>query len=114
MAVEVVSRSALAAADLEARQPAEREHVTPFIYWQPERFRLASMTLADDHSGHRWTVDTIEDFELVSKLLTQLHPKQPQFRMHDVLALLDEHPAWVRINQHVAQKSIAPMNKEKQ
>ena len=113
MAVEVMSRDALDTADREARSPAEREHVTPFIYWHPERFRLASMTLANDLSGHRWTVDTIEDFELVSRLLVHLWPKTPEFRMKDVLDLLAEHPDWVHINQHVLQKTIASANQEK-
>ena len=43
MAVEVFSRTALVTADSEATDPAEREHVTPFIYWRPERFRLKSL-----------------------------------------------------------------------
>lgn len=112
MAVEVMSRAALDAADSEAKEPAEREHVTPFIYWRPERFRLKSMTLPNDLSAHRWTVDTGEDFDLVSRILTTLLPVKPQFQMHDVLELLDEHPNWVEINRDVRQKAIAGLSEK--
>lgn len=112
MAVEVMSRAALEAADQEAADANEREHVTPFIYWRPERFRLKSMTLPADLSTHRWTVDTIEDFDLVSRILKALLPVKPQFQMHDVLELLEQHPEWIAINQDVRQKSIARASKE--
>lgn len=112
MAVEVITREALLQADAEATDAAEREHVTPFVYWQPERFRLKSLTMEPDLSANRWTVDTPEDLELVSRILTTLYPRQPDFGMADVLALLDEHPEWVQLNRHVRQKTVARTTKE--
>lgn len=103
MAVEVFSFVALEAAHREARDSAEREHVTPFLYWRPERFRLHSLTTTPDLSHHRWTVDTPEDFELVSRILANAYRRNPQFTMPDVLALLEEHPDWVNLNSHVRQ-----------
>ena len=103
MAVEVFSAQALREAHREAQDPAEREHVTPFIYRHPERYRLKSLTMAPNLSHHRWTVDTPEDFELVSRLLKTL---KPHFTLHDVLALLDKHPDWCAINAHVEQKAL--------
>lgn len=106
MAVEVVSAQALREAHREARDPAEREHVMPFIYRRPERYKLRSLTMSPDLSHHRWTVDTPEDFELVSRILGELYPRKPQFTMADVLALLERHPDWPAINAHVAQKTV--------
>ncbi len=103
MAVEVFSAQALREAHREAKDPAEREHVTPFIYRHPERYRLRSLTMAPNLSHHRWTVDTPEDFELVSRLLKTL---KPHFTLQDVLAVLDEHPDWCAINAHVEQKAL--------
>ena len=105
MAVEVMSCEALLQADAEARDPAEREHVTPFLYWRPERYRLKSMTMEPDLSSHRWTVDTPEDFELVSNILTTLYPRRPDFTIADVLDVLRENPSWENVNRHVRQKS---------
>lgn len=103
MAVEVFSAQALREAHREAKDPAEREHVTPFIYRRPERYRLKSLTMAPNLSHHRWTVDTPEDFELVSRLLKTL---KPNFRLQDVLAVLNDHPDWCALNAHVEQKAV--------
>ncbi|MDH3459498.1 MAG: glycosyltransferase family protein [Burkholderiaceae bacterium] len=111
MAVEVMSRKALDEAHAEARDLAEREHVTPFLYWRPKRYRLKSLTMQPDLSEHRWTVDTREDLELVAKILTTLYPRKPDFDMNDVLSLLQDNPSWVRINRHVQQKSVVPTSK---
>jgi spore coat polysaccharide biosynthesis protein SpsF len=105
MAVEIFTRTALMEADREATAPAEREHVTPFLYWRPQRYRLKSLVRSPDLSFHRWTVDTPEDFDLVTRILEALYPRKPRFDLQDVLALLEEHPEWSRINAHVQQKS---------
>lgn len=106
MAVEVMSADALREAHREAKRPEEREHVTPFIYRHPERYRLKSLTMTPNLSHHRWTVDTPEDLELISRILEALYPRKPQFTMHDVLALLEEHPDWCKINAHVQQRKL--------
>ncbi len=103
MAVEVMSAEVLKAASVEAKAEAEREHVTPFIYWRPERFRLGSMMMSPNLSRHRWTVDTPEDFELVSRILGRLSAEQCAFTIGDVLALLAANPEWEQINRHVEQ-----------
>ncbi|WP_114970657.1 cytidylyltransferase domain-containing protein [Rhodoferax ferrireducens] len=104
MAVEVFSAAALQQAHAEATQAAEREHVTPFIYWHPDRYRLRNVESPVDLSHHRWTVDTPEDYELVRRLFETLHPINPEFTLADILTLLDTHPDWMTLNQHVEQK----------
>lgn len=81
-----------------------REHVTPFLYNHPERFRLLPVTNSTDYSHHRWTVDTPEDYELVQRIYE--HFGHGDFGWRDVLAVLDQHPDWVMINQHVEQKKL--------
>jgi spore coat polysaccharide biosynthesis protein SpsF len=101
--VEVFSRDALETAWREAVDPAEREHVTPFIYRRPERFRIQQYRQAVNRSHLRWTVDVPEDFRLVETILTHLYPEKPDFGQEDVLRLLGRHPAWSAINAHVEQ-----------
>lgn len=108
MAVEVFSFDALADANRESTSAAEREHVTPYIYWRPERYRLKSLTMTPNLSAHRWTVDTPEDFELISRILDAIYPQHPEFSMNDVLAVLRRHPEWVLLNRHVQQKQALP------
>ena len=105
-AVEAFSAEALAAAHHEATDPVEREHVTPFIYRRPQRFSLRSVELDCDLTHHRWTVDTVEDFDLVRRLIEALSVRESGFLMADVLAVIAENPQWGEINRQVRQKRL--------
>ena len=109
MEAEVFSYRALEIAFNKAVLPYEREHVTPYIYTHPDVFNLKGFTFKDingakNESHHRWTVDTSEDFELISRILTKLYPTNPDFTISDILELMRQHPEWVSINAHVHQK----------
>jgi spore coat polysaccharide biosynthesis protein SpsF len=84
--VEVLRFAALEQAWREARAPHEREHVTPFVYAHPERFRHHAVTWPEDLSAMRWTVDTAADFALVAAVFERLHPRDPAFAWTDVIA----------------------------
>ena len=103
---EVFSRKVLQEAHDEATEQSEREHVTPFIYTRPNRFRLGTVTLPQDYSHHRWTVDTPADFELIRIMLEELYGRKPDFGLKDCLDLLVEHPEWEKINSHIEQKAL--------
>lgn len=82
-----------------ARLASEREHVTPFIWNRPERFRLGTL----HHRGRnlselRWTVDYARDLEFVRAVYQRLHPSKPDFDMYDVLNLVDTNPQLLRLN----------------
>ena len=70
--VEVVRAAALKAAADEASDQAEREHVMPFIYRRPERFRLATVRCLEWLGAERWTVDTADDLEFVRELVATM------------------------------------------
>lgn len=106
MDTEAFSFEVLEEAYFEASQAPEREHVTPFIYRHPERYRLANVIYASDQSHHRWTVDTPEDFQLIERILQSIYPKNPYFTLEDVLDLLTDHPEWIKINSHIQQKEL--------
>ncbi len=72
--VEVMSADALRTAAAEASRLFEREHVTPFLYRHPERFRLASLTTPELLGDERWTVDTPEDLSFVRELVGKMAP----------------------------------------
>lgn len=103
---EIFSFNALKIAYKEAKNPEEREHVTPYIYRHPDLFHLKNLTSTKPLANYRWTVDTPEDFLLISLILEHLYPKNPLFRLNDILNLLEQHPDWNRINTHIIQKPI--------
>lgn len=92
-----------------AADPAEREHVTPYIYRRPERFRLGT-ALAPlepvEPPGQRWCVDEPADYELVRRLIEALLPSNPAFGWQDCCKLLRDHPDWMDINRSVRQKTL--------
>jgi spore coat polysaccharide biosynthesis protein SpsF len=105
MDCEVFSFSALKQAFDEAKDRKEREHVTPFIYGRPERFKLGGVAGAEDQSCLRLTVDTSEDFDLIEKVITALYPAKHDFSLADIVSLLKQRPEWASINQNIKQKA---------
>jgi spore coat polysaccharide biosynthesis protein SpsF len=101
---EVFSAAALQQASRDATDATHREHVTQFIWSQPERFRCDGVHGEDDHSAHRWTLDTPDDLALIERIFSALWSPRASFDTADVLALLDTHPDWVALNAHVKQK----------
>ena len=64
-----MTAAALRTAHAEATDPAEREHVTPFLYRRPERFALANMRNDCPLGREGWTVDTADDLEFVRRIV---------------------------------------------
>lgn len=106
MDVEVFSRKALERANRDASSMSEREHVTLYLYRHPELFTLRGFCYKENFSHLRLTVDTKDDFFLIKKIVEFLYPKNPHFRLEDMLELLKKHPAWVKLNQYVKQKEV--------
>lgn len=106
MDTEVFSFQALHEAFTEATAQPDREHVTPFIYTRPKRYRLGHVVYGENLSRHRWTVDTPEDFDLIRKIIESLYPAKHEFGMQDILDLMTAHPDWPVINAHIEQKKL--------
>ena len=102
---EVFTFDALDRAWREAREPHQREHVTPYLYEHPQIFRLASRSGAADYSRYRWTVDTREDLELLRAIYSRFHGDD-DFSWQDVIALMKREPELAELNSQVLQKSL--------
>ena len=89
--VEVFGAEQLLTAGREATDPYDREHVTPFLYRNPDRFSRADFVQARDESALRWTVDTPEDFAFVERVYEALYRERPDFSSDDVRALPFSH-----------------------
>jgi spore coat polysaccharide biosynthesis protein SpsF len=94
--VEIFSMEALRAAWMGAVRPHEREHTTPFIWDQPERFRIANVCSdagIDMSMSLRFTVDYPADYEFVAAIYRELwKPQGPVFGLAEILALLARRP----------------------
>jgi spore coat polysaccharide biosynthesis protein SpsF len=100
---EVCTFSALETAWKEAVQPHQREHVMPFLYEQPERFRIRVVDCPIDQGALRWTVDTSEDMALVRRIYDHFGGRD-DFSWLDVLSLVQSQPDLGQINAAVQHK----------
>ena len=101
---EVMTFEALERAWTEDEDPKLREHVTPYIYRNPEKFQIHGVVNENDFSSHRWTLDTPEDFVFIRTVYE--HFGNDDFTWMDVLEYLDGHPEVVNINSDIHQKAI--------
>jgi spore coat polysaccharide biosynthesis protein SpsF len=70
--VEVASAASLVTANNESTDPDDHEHVTPFLYSRPERFRLANLDSGLDLGNVWWTVDTKDDLARIRSIVQRL------------------------------------------
>lgn len=96
--VEVIRFEALLDAAERAELPEEREHVTLFIRRHPELYPSVNVTADVDRSHLRWTVDEPADLDFVRAVYERLYPRKPDFRMDDILALLEREPELAELN----------------
>lgn len=100
---EAVRRDALLVAHVEAVDPVEREHVTPFIARRPERF--TSVALTGPPWAHRpefrLTLDEPDDLTMLQAVADGLDREPEEIDGPELMAFLDAHPEIVAINRHV-------------
>lgn len=105
MDFEVFSGVLLAEAHELATEPAQREHVTPYLYGNVNgRMTLRNVAWPVDASSYRITLDTTDDLTLIRRLLEEYDAAS--LACAGLIALLDEHPELVEINAHVEQKKL--------
>ena len=109
---EVFSFASLKKAWKEARLASEREHVTPYIWKNPELFRTATIENEEDLSYIRLVVDDERDFRLVTEILENLYQEGKIFHLKDIMDLLKKRPELLELNRRTIrnegyQKSLA-------
>ncbi|MBI5816278.1 MAG: glycosyltransferase family protein [Nitrospinae bacterium] len=103
---EVFSAEALERTWREAQTPQYREHVTAYMYTNPDKFRINRVPAANGVTGRRYrlTVDTAKDMELVKTIYAKLDEHGEPFDCVHAVKLLEAHPEMAAINAGVEQK----------
>ena len=104
MDTEVVMMAALTRAWQEAEAKYAREHVMPYLYEDPGRFKTLLVDHEPDWGELRLTVDTAEDLELIRKITAHFGGGN-DFGMDEVVAYLQHHPELGAINAGIHHKS---------
>jgi spore coat polysaccharide biosynthesis protein SpsF (cytidylyltransferase family) len=101
--VEVFSFSSLKKAWNDAEKISEKEHVTPYIWKNPNIFKTYNFEYKEDLSNLRWTIDYKEDYEFAKEVYKRLYKKDKIFYMEEILELLKKEPELSKINQDIVR-----------
>jgi len=96
--VEVFSFNALELAWRNASLPSEREHVTPYMKNNSDKFRITNFEYTSNISHLRWTVDYMEDLKFVRILVQKI--KTRPILLKNILDLLKNQPELCDINKN--------------
>ena len=95
--VEMFSFEALETTWKNATTSYEREHVTDYIYFHPEKFKIHTINLLKDFSDFRWALDYESDMKLIREIISRI--KNRPILMNDIISLLENNPKLKEINR---------------
>jgi glutamate-1-semialdehyde 2,1-aminomutase len=97
---EVFSMAVLEQAWRHGTEPADREHVTPYLR-RSAQFRRSNVANPVDLSAYRWTLDEPEDLTVLTAVFD--HFGNDRFTLADVIELVEAHPELFEANRDVAR-----------
>lgn len=106
--VEVFNFDSLDKAYKNATKDYEKEHVTPYINRNPQKFKINIVKAPKElyFPDIRITLDTEEDYALLCAVYDYLYLKNKYFSAHDIVNLFNEKPWLKLINKKIVQKKI--------
>jgi spore coat polysaccharide biosynthesis protein SpsF len=102
--VEACTFEALTKAWENASEKHEREHVLPYLYEVPNRFKVIQLNYKDNLGNLRWTLDTPEDLLLLRRIYRHFGGRN-DFSWLDVLSLYRTSPGLFKVNAAVKHKT---------
>ena len=106
MNIEIFSIKALAQANKIAIKNYEREHVTPYIYMNSDKFIIREKHTNGMLKNIRLTVDEEEDFQLIKKLIEVLYLNDNLFGLDDIVDLYKKNSNLFEVNSNITQKEL--------
>jgi len=100
--VEIMSIKALQNAWENSSKDFEREHTTPYLWENPDKFRIGNVlweTGMDFSMSHRWTIDYLEDYLFIKEVYDALYKNNPKFNLYDILEFEKNHPDVKALNE---------------
>ena len=100
--VEIIRFDALKNAWENAKLELEREHTTPYLWENPDKFRIGNVkweTGLDYSMSHRFTIDYEKDYNFIKQVYDELYSINHKFTLTDILDLLERKPELKKINE---------------
>ncbi|MBN19309.1 MAG: acylneuraminate cytidylyltransferase [Chloroflexi bacterium] len=95
--VEIFTFDALEYAWKNSKTEDEREHVTPYIYFNPDKFKIKILNLKQNQSHLRWSLDHPSDVLFIREIIKKIHDRP--ILMQNIINLLEKNPNLIKINQ---------------
>ena len=85
----------------------EREHVTQYVYHNPDKFKIGNV-VSDIHlSSYRWTIDNAEDYEMVKAVYAKREKESKGILLMDeILDIIEKNPEIIKINSEVKRSTM--------
>ena len=85
----------------------EREHVTQYVYHNPDKFKIGNVVSGRQLSEYRWTIDNEEDLEMVKAIYSNRKSNSTDILlMEEILEILKEHPEIAQLNSQVKRSAM--------
>lgn len=92
---------------LNATDPFEREHVTQYVYRNPDKFKIGNVSSDIPLSHLRWTIDNTEDYLMVKEIYNKRNKNSNDILLMDeILSILKENPDIANINSGVKRSAM--------
>lgn len=85
----------------------EREHVTQYVYHNPDKFKIGNVASDTQLSSYRWTIDNAEDYEMVKEVYAKRKKNSKGILLMDeILEILRKNPEISKINSQVKRSAM--------
>ena len=98
---EIFSANALRKLANFSLKPSHYEHVTLYMYQNPDLFNISFLENETNDAKYRFTVDNEEDFFVVSKLINDMNKTAGFYSTKLIKTFLDKHPDIYKVNSHI-------------
>lgn len=91
--IEIFNFKTLKKTFFNAKKNYEREHVTPYMWDNPGKFKINNFQNKGEnyYNKYRLTIDYKEDFYVISKIFNELYPKNKYFTLLDIIKYLKKN-----------------------
>ena len=94
--IEIFKFDVLKKTYLNARKKYEKEHVTPYIWDNPEIFNVSNYKISKNYyDKYRLTLDYKEDYYLIWNIFKKLYKKDKYFSFEKIINFLKKNPKYI-------------------
>ena len=97
MVVEISTFKTLEKAWKMAKKPSEREHVFPYVQFNPSSFKTTNIKNRKNLSLIRCTVDKTEDIKFVNKIWANFSKSKKIIHVKDIVSIVTKQPNLLKI-----------------